>query len=87
VASFLLVEDDLNRENVEFLFSSLSESGFIPTHTGQKRVKKISERFSSLSESGFIPTVVQIDDVTCKFLFSSLSESGFIPTNQLRNNK
>ena len=40
-------------------FSSLSESGFIPTESGG--VVEVSSRnmFSSLSESGFIPTLVK----------------------------
>jgi len=37
-------------------FSSLSESGFIPTITFNKGMKLVLAGFSSLSESGFIPT-------------------------------
>ena len=38
------------------LFSSLSESGFIPTPEGTGSFKEMFSKFSSLSESGFIPT-------------------------------
>ena len=37
-------------------FSSLSESGFIPTDGAQSRILAGVLQFSSLSESGFIPT-------------------------------
>jgi len=37
-------------------FSSLSESGFIPTNTGAVEEEGKRMEFSSLSESGFIPT-------------------------------
>jgi len=37
-------------------FSSLSESGFIPTPEGTCEFKEYFSKFSSLSESGFIPT-------------------------------
>ena len=62
-------------------FSSLSESGFIPTNLLEREDSEFLLRFSSLSESGFIPT----PEGTCEFKeyfskFSSLSESGFIPT-------
>jgi len=39
------------------LFSSLSESGFIPTTWSQAVEDSLEEKFSSLSESGFIPTM------------------------------
>ena len=68
------------------LFSSLSESGFIPTEVSSRNVSAIA-KFSSLSESGFIPTCDWlIGPVTGKQKFSSLSESGFIPTNRYCTN-
>ena len=43
-------------------FSSLSESGFIPTGSIPEKVSRIPvETFSSLSESGFIPTKDLLD--------------------------
>jgi len=41
-----------------FLFSSLSESGFIPTPAQGSSFQNIASMFSSLSESGFIPTKI-----------------------------
>ena len=39
------------------MFSSLSESGFIPTREASAWVASLTDdEFSSLSESGFIPT-------------------------------
>jgi len=40
----------------EMLFSSLSESGFIPTRVSNTLFGATWPLFSSLSESGFIPT-------------------------------
>jgi len=47
-------------------FSSLSESGFIPTSVQPHELARVLIEFSSLSESGFIPTV------TRPFLYSQL---------------
>ncbi len=60
VASFLLVS--VRKLGLYFTeeFSSLSESGFIPTYRGDKKSPLESSRFSSLSESGFIPTKYSI---------------------------
>jgi len=65
-------------------FSSLSESGFIPTdRLGLVFDQAIKGVFSSLSESGFIPTIQQAIWEKKRFKgFSSLSESGFIPTRR-----
>jgi len=41
-----------------YLFSSLSESGFIPTKKVNDVANKAVVKFSSLSESGFIPTYI-----------------------------
>ena len=77
------------------MFSSLSESGFIPTPYGIFNVIEFAAKFSSLSESGFIPTSLFSSKVKVliRTRFSSLSESGFIPTpgtkeirNPVRNN-
>jgi len=57
VASFLL--DELGKKYGWKVtrFSSLSESGFIPTNVGYVANRIAREaQFSSLSESGFIPT-------------------------------
>ena len=49
-------------ENIRFTvtsvreFSSLSESGFIPTYGFRVETGNVPVTFSSLSESGFIPT-------------------------------
>ena len=56
VASFLLIDDQGNESEVSKKFSSLSESGFIPTKASFSRIHRLSLLFSSLSESGFIPT-------------------------------
>jgi len=63
-------------------FSSLSESGFIPTNKRNNSFTgKVRSLFSSLSESGFIPTFLwDLDEDQVVLMFSSLSESGFIPT-------
>jgi len=63
-------------------FSSLSESGFIPTQIRNIDAGHPRTWFSSLSESGFIPTSELHIDMSANTvkLFSSLSESGFIPT-------
>ena len=57
VASFLLMRLGLffNEDTKEF--SSLSESGFIPTTMSKKDLIDTILVFSSLSESGFIPTM------------------------------
>ena len=68
-------------EEQYFQFSSLSESGFIPTLIMVNFGFGKDNRFSSLSESGFIPTEFRnILGYVEKSKFSSLSESGFIPT-------
>ena len=57
VASFLQVLKLLQGCFERLGFSSLSESGFIPTcWTARKRSGSQKSKFSSLSESGFIPT-------------------------------
>ena len=65
------------------VFSSLSESGFIPTLVKEVSVSLTRLGFSSLSESGFIPTCCGTKHWCCNkgLRFSSLSESGFIPTS------
>ena len=81
MASFLLSKETDICEIFANKFSSLSESGFIPTKLIEVLEDEYGIKFSSLSESGFIPTQIR------KYwfylwpgLFSSLSESGFIPT-------
>ncbi len=56
VASFLRVLDLIAGTFERLGFSSLSESGFIPTEKNAKVPDTKAIRFSSLSESGFIPT-------------------------------
>jgi len=83
VASFLPRMFHLLPERLGRLFSSLSESGFIPTRVPLGfRDSGVGVRFSSLSESGFIPTLKLKTHCqsTITSGFSSLSESGFIPT-------
>ena len=58
MASFLLVLLRGNKGIPLGLFSSLSESGLIPTLKFLNKLNKFYSRFSSLSESGFIPTFV-----------------------------
>jgi len=60
VASFLPVRIDSPFTFGEGEFSSLSESGFIPTALFLMILNKQNRKFSSLSESGFIPTRVHI---------------------------
>ena len=61
VASFLLtIDKQLTWTNTEE-FSSLSESGFIPTKPITVEFVLDVPTFSSLSESGFIPTVGSIE--------------------------
>jgi len=69
-------------------FSSLSESGFIPTIIREHFSNNSCDWFSSLSESGFIPTIKDKETLDAfKKAFSSLSESGFIPTRTNVNSK
>jgi len=57
VASFLPVDIDTETDDDYKLFSSLSESGFIPTElVNLRNDAEEKAEFSSLSESGFIPT-------------------------------
>ena len=49
-------------------FSSLSESGFIPTDGAQSHPGRSAVRFSSLSESGFIPTLGFHDCLSMRLL-------------------
>ena len=56
VASFLPEFKEMFVNNTAVWFSSLSESGFIPTGISMDKKDLVKEMFSSLSESGFIPT-------------------------------
>ena len=56
VASFLLCFSQRTAKSSSGTFSSLSESGFIPTQNSWSPSPGLSFSFSSLSESGFIPT-------------------------------
>ncbi len=56
VASFLHQEELHRYCSCNRGFSSLSESGFIPTLRPESGVIEVTRKFSSLSESGFIPT-------------------------------
>ena len=56
MASFLLSVTWYKKEDDLDWFSSLSESGFIPTMIGIESQFQCRSVFSSLSESGFIPT-------------------------------
>ena len=82
MASFLQGSFGSNRVPAEQAFSSLSESGFIPTKELLGKVINELEGFSSLSESGFIPTRGGAVPHNVGRMFSSLSESGFIPTSK-----
>ena len=56
VASFLHYVVAATDKLLIYLFSSLSESGFIPTSIQWPEINDQQSWFSSLSESGFIPT-------------------------------
>ena len=56
MASFLHVIENITVSAGRLGFSSLSESGFIPTLKEYTVFEKCFQMFSSLSESGFIPT-------------------------------
>jgi len=59
VASFLHYVVAATDKLLIYLFSSLSESGFIPTSIQWPEINDQQSWFSSLSESGFIPTKIQ----------------------------
>jgi len=64
-------------------FSSLSESGFIPTFGERNQYKSHAVRVL-ISFREWLHSYrlgLFFSDDTKSFLFSSLSESGFIPTN------
>ena len=69
-------------------FSSLSESGFIPTRWFSDGTVNVFELGSHLFQrvASFLP--IEIDGCTFPVVrtFSSLSESGFIPTQYSKNN-
>ena len=83
MASFLLKFCGFLQRFYRKGFSSLSESGFIPTFGERNQYKShavrvlISFREWLHSYKDLIDTIL----VTLKRLFSSLSESGFIPTH------
>ena len=82
VASFLLNLLEGTFERLGLVFSSLSESGFIPTYQ-TKRVlmcsrKPCSHLFQRVAS--FLPEVYKFLATFLFQEFSSLSESGFIPT-------
>jgi len=87
VASFLL---ELFRNNTAYwnrVFSSLSESGFIPT--SEKSILWFQSRYRSSHlfqrVASFLLTVVTDSNYKQVAWFSSLSESGFIPTSNKRS--
>ena len=87
VASFLL---ELFRNNTAYwnrVFSSLSESGFIPTMEFSREVEKNLGKGSHLFQrvASFLPSAACMSKQRFVDLFSSLSESGFIPTKVKRN--
>ncbi len=53
------------------MFSSLSESGFIPTRSIRRDQAGVLELFSSLSESGFIPTTEFVSNRSPRGRFGS----------------
>ena len=65
VASFLQRFDRYNFGIDQKMFSSLSESGFIPTSEDTKAFLWCLDEFSSLSESGFIPTLHRLHINKC----------------------
>ena len=71
VASFLLIVNNIESQLSRLGFSSLSESGFIPTRSIAVQAARNPEGFSSLSESGFIPTGIKL--LLAAGLFSSSS--------------
>jgi len=64
------------------MFSSLSESGFIPTNSCDWLVGPVTKKRSHLFQrvASFLPGVIEITSRNVTAEFSSLSESGFIPT-------
>jgi len=77
VASFLHFRQTWSRLGPSGRFSSLSESGFIPTpETSWRGTTQSSWKFSSLSESGFIPTYEAYPGLfwqTCSHLFQRVA--------------
>jgi len=73
VASFLRAIEDFAVKLANEEFSSLSESGFIPTREMFTNNTAVWLMFSSLSESGFIPTFVnkcKRENLECTVLIS-----------------
>ena len=69
MASFLLRNILGYVEKSNYAFSSLSESGFIPTSVDFENVEIYGDfKFSSLSESGFIPTLGFHDCLSMRLL-------------------
>ena len=64
------------------MFSSLSESGFIPTKRNNSFTGKVRSFCSHLFQrvASFLLSSTQIESLVSVRKFSSLSESGFIPT-------
>ena len=87
MASFLLQTKDLFDVFRAEVFSSLSESGFIPTMEFSREVEKNLGKGSHLFQrvASFLPSAACMSKQRFVDLFSSLSESGFIPTKVKRN--
>ncbi len=85
VASFL--HKGILQQQYEYLaqFSSLSESGFIPTLLTKVPYLKVWDQGSHLFQrvASFLRVVDGVQVFKTTFGFSSLSESGFIPTKNL----
>ena len=84
VASFLPWGLLFFNHTLEEVFSSLSESGFIPTNYDYDEDEYDVNYGSHLFQrvASFLPAVVEITSKNASAMFSSLSESGFIPTNK-----
>ena len=82
MASFLLIINIPSKDLLKLLFSSLSESGFIPTDGGTIEEVWVEGDGSHLFQrvASFLHLIREIDVSLRRLGFSSLSESGFIPT-------
>jgi len=82
VASFLQVIKLIHGVFDRLGFSSLSESGFIPTREFMQHGRWVMERGSHLFQrvASFLHVYTTKLNMDTAIMFSSLSESGFIPT-------
>ena len=83
MASFLRVFYGFRVDTGYLPFSSLSESGFIPTDSAKAVIGPVAESSHLFQRvASFLLQVSPGGGFIFIQVFSSLSESGFIPTNQ-----